>query len=166
MDINTLKQLSSGMPCKTIPINGKPYLNRYYAGTFADGRDLWLHEFLTSDSERHVHSHPFIFRSIVLSGQYIEEREIAGMMAMVTRKAADMSDLEIITMIKSVSMLPSQYAILHGTRTTVFDWHRIADVIPGTWTAMIVEPERLPFWYFRDGDELTAVKSSPREWWL
>ena len=54
-----------------------------------------------------------------------------------------------------------------GRPITVFDWHRIARVAPETWTAFIVEPARLPMWYFKDDmGRLESVAASDRKWWL
>ena len=68
-----LTAVTATRPCKTIQINGQDYLRRYYVGTQVAGNDVWLHEFLSSDGERHLHSHPFTARSIILMGGYTEE---------------------------------------------------------------------------------------------
>ena len=155
-----LKAVTARMPCKTIPINGHDYLRRYYAGTQRSGRDVWLHEFLSADGERHLHNHPFTARSIILSGGYTEElpgyqedhqpNPVAG----------------VIVRVLEAGQVPETADI--GRHMAAADhWHRIARVRPHTWTMMIVEPHRLPHWYFRDDDGTTVqMDSSPRDWWL
>ena len=143
-----LMDLTATMPMKQIDIGGKPYLQRYFVQTLADGRDLWLHRFLSADGEQHLHSHPFNSESVILCGGYVEE---TGDARVERYGDADLQD------------------VIDGTVTgrviTVFDWHRIVRVEPDTWTAFIVSPERLPFWYFLDDGRLTPVPSSPRDWW-
>ena len=49
---------TASMPLKTIEVNGEEYLRRYFFKHLDDGSQLWLHHFLTTDSDRHLHSHP------------------------------------------------------------------------------------------------------------
>jgi hypothetical protein len=156
------------MPMKQINIEGNPYLQRYYAGTFVDGADLWLHRILTSDGERHLHSHPFNFSTSMIVGAYTEEyidaagnKDFRVIIAQQSHIYSSIfSEIERQKSFKFLWKLPNSRPI------TVFNWHRIAVAEPDTWTACIVEPERLPFWFFKnDEQEFEAVKSSPREWW-
>jgi hypothetical protein len=153
-----LHQITATMPCKTIQVHGADYLRRYYAGTFKDGSDLWLHEFLSCDGDSHLHSHPFNARSVILHGWYDEETPEGAFRRTPTAAARVIYDaLRVGVSCVAVGSL--------GRPVTVFDWHRIAVVAPETWTAFIVEPRRLPFWYFRnDSGELEPVGASPREW--
>lgn len=147
-----LLALTASMPMKQIDVNGKPYLQRYYAGTTAKGDDLWIHRFLSSDGDRHLHSHPFNARSVVLCGGYLEE----------TPRGVFHRNPDGLTPSEAI-----KFADHIGRPITVFDWHRIASVAPQTWTLFIVEPPRLPMWFFRDGEgNLEAVKASPRDWFL
>lgn len=152
------------------------YIQRYYAGTFRDGSDLWLHRFLSNDGDRHVHSHPFEFSSVMLCGGYTEEFI-----------AKDGSKDHRITLPNPSSQLPELLeeflrgmnsnfppmshvflSLVRGAQNSidVYDWHRICAVNDDTWTAVIVKPKRLPKWFFKDDNgELTDVVSSQRDWW-
>ena len=153
-----LTEYTSQMPCKTIQINGADYLRRYYAGTFENDQDLWLHEFLTCDGERHLHCHPFESRSFIICGGYTEETPDG-----LYEHRAD----EIPEWLKLALLGVLDRAGGGGRRISVYDWHRIAAVLPGTWTAFIVDHRRLPMWCFRSEDgTLEPVKASPREWYL
>jgi hypothetical protein len=156
------------MPMKQINIDGKPYLQRYYVGTFMDGPDLWLHRILTGDGERHLHSHPFNFSTSMLAGAYTEEYLKPDGEKDFNCVSATKSD--IYTSIFSQIYMKKSYAFVWQLPShrdiSVFDWHRIADAMCDTWTACIIEPERLPCWFFKDDDgKIESVKSSPREWW-
>jgi hypothetical protein len=154
-----LHQITADMPCKTIQVHGMDYLRRYYAGTFKDGSDLWLHEFLSCDGDPHQHSHPFNARSVILHGWYDEETPEGTFRRTPTAAARVIYDALRVG-VPSVSAGPL------GRPVTVFDWHRIAVVAPDTWTAFIVEPRRLPIWFFRDeGGNLEPARASSRDWW-
>ena len=139
MNHEFLMDITVGMPMKTINVNGEPYLERYFVCETADGTQLWLHRFLRNDSERHLHAHPWKARSRMLCGWYHEEREYG-----VTFR--NMTDDEIY-------ITPDRL-------------HRISAVEPNTWTLMVVEPERLPQWYFvNDQGEREYMETSPRDWY-
>ncbi|RZA05197.1 MAG: hypothetical protein EOO68_07060 [Moraxellaceae bacterium] len=138
-----LELLKLTMPCKTIEINQQPYLNRYFVSQDAQGTQEWLHEFVSADSELHLHSHPWKAVSIVLTGGYCEERlDVNG------AKKTRFYNVGAVNVIDA--------------RTT----HRITKVFPCTWTLMRVEAERLPSWDFIDelGNQ-TSVAGSSADWW-
>jgi len=156
-----------------------PYLQRYYAGTFRDGKDLWLHRFLRNDGDRHLHCHPYNFTTVMLCGGYTEEyRNNEGINEWRTTKPHNGSDiaeilpdyLQNLAKFKGFdSHLAASYNFIGhcggGRDITVFDWHRIAVVEPETWTAMIVDPQRMPMWFFNDdNNNLEAMRGSPRDW--
>lgn len=163
-----LRELTAGFPHKTIEISGEPYLRRYFVRTWG-GVDYWLHEFLSSDGERHLHNHPFVMRCAVLTGGYDEE--LGGFTGTTPRGPAALSPASLFqcarALLEESEGTQGAYLDALGARTVdPFTWHRIASVIPGTWTLCAVEPQRLPFWYFKDAaGGLGAVKSSPRHWW-
>ena len=65
--------LTSRLPTRLIKLDDKPYLERYYLGQLF-GVTFYLHRFVSGDSERHLHNHPWHWaRSIILSGSYKEE---------------------------------------------------------------------------------------------
>lgn len=68
-----LYRLTGHLPCRLIKLDGDPYLERYYVGQLF-GVTFYLHRFVSSDSERHVHNHPWGWgRALVLAGSYVEE---------------------------------------------------------------------------------------------
>ena len=52
---------------------GRPYLHRWRLLSLPNGRRLYLHHFVRSDSQRDLHDHPKTFISIGLLGGYVEE---------------------------------------------------------------------------------------------
>lgn len=155
-----LLRLTAKMPMKQIDINDKPYLQRYYAGETACGtHDIWIHRFLSEDGDRHVHNHPFVACSIVLSGGYDEQ--IHGKQHR-TREASLVAE----SVVAALDFLTPTMFIGHQAMIDPFHWHRIENVLPETWTLMIVNKKRLPFWYFMDGGKYTQMKSSPVDWWI
>ncbi len=69
-----LYRVSGRLPCRLIDIEGQPYLERYYLGKCL-GATFYLHRFVSGDSERNVHDHPWPWAfSLILSGAYVEER--------------------------------------------------------------------------------------------
>ncbi len=172
----TLLRLTVDMPMKQININGQGYLQRYYAGTFRDGSDLWLHRFLSNDGDRHVHSHPFEFQSVMLCGGYTEEflTDDGSKDHRVTlpNPYSNLHDLleEFLVSLKK-NFRPQSSAFLHAAggaqnEIDIYDWHRICAVNDDTWTAVVVKPKRLPKWFFKnDEGELVDMLGSPRDWW-
>lgn len=69
-----LYRLSGRLRCRLIPIDGRPYLERYFVGRVA-GVTVYLHRFLAADGDREVHDHPWRWSlAWVLTGGYREER--------------------------------------------------------------------------------------------
>jgi len=125
---------------KSIDLNEVPYLQRYYMGGIF-GYQIWLHRFMTADSERHLHSHPWTAVSVVLSGWYIEE--IHG---------APSANLRLRLRLPAV-IGPSRI-------------HRIGWTQAGTWTLMLVGRKRESEWFFiDDSGKKVSMKTSERDWW-
>lgn len=158
----------------------KPYLHRYYAGTFKDGKDLWLHNFKCSDSERHLHSHPFEFETIMLCGNYTEQYRHGMEGEIITRytspcewRSLDTAIERILqrlaSPIKEAAPLSSIMLGLAAEHRSVglYDWHRITHAEVDTWTAVIVDQNRLPAWFFMDDNtgDIEHRDYSPRDWW-
>lgn len=118
---NSLELLKLTMPCKTIAINNKPYLNRFFISQDDKGTQEWLHEYVCADSEPHLHSHPWKAISTVLSGGYIEER-----IGEDGAKKSRFCGLGAVNMIEAKST------------------HCITKVFPFTWTLMRVDAQRKP----------------------
>lgn len=157
--------LTAEMPCREIAVGGQLYLRRYMAGTTADDYDVFVHHFLTADGDRHLHSHPRDSYSLPILGGYREEMPQGVHWRYPFTMNAGMEQM-LVDFIREPCAHHFDRAGLKAfcRHITVFDWHRIAEVEPGTWSLFIVGPEILPYWYFRDGDNLEAVKSSPRDW--
>lgn len=166
MNNDTMLELTKDMPCKTIEVNGAPYLRRYFAGTTADNYDVFVHQFLSADGDEHLHSHPRDSYSLPILGGYVEQMPDG----LFEREWLGWVDPERVTdflqFVADTEWMESPLKKCVSRHITVFDWHRIAEVKPETWSLFIVGPEILPFWYFRDdAGNLEAVKSSPRDWW-
>ncbi len=138
MHHDLLMLLTANMPMKVIQVNDQDYLERYYVNTDLDGTQHWLHRFLRSDSERHLHSHPWEAESTILCGWYREQYP----------------DMEV---------LRKQGDVNHINPDTL---HRIVDVKPDTWTYMKVYPGRSDNWFFiGDDGAKTPMRTSEPEWW-
>lgn len=126
---NLLYLMTAVLPCRLIKLDGLPYMERYYLGKWF-GRYRYLHRFVRSDSERHLHDHPWpVATSRVLTGRYIEER---ADLAPIQVQAAKQGKRPIITP-------PHRKAVtrrnrLTSSRTWHTSIHRITDVQPETWT--------------------------------
>lgn len=169
MNNKMMMEITKGMPMKQINIDGKPYLQRYYAGEIAGRCDLWIHRFLSSDGDRAVHNHPFLCKSFVILGGYDELIvDHAGRSSTEIREAVYPHELRSL-----VAALPNRAKLIkpehfdhHCHEISPLTWHRISYVEPETWTMLCVWPDRVPFWYFREGDDGHKVENaSPRDWW-
>lgn len=147
MNHEYLLSITKDMPCKTIEINGKPYLSRYFAGSSVQGGQWWLHQYHSADGERHLHTHPWRGRSLILCGGYIEEfLQCDGRM----------------TNRRYFNPNPGHYNMIYTTTL-----HRIAEVEPNTWTLLYIEPGRLETWKFIDDDGAEQImQASPEDWYL
>jgi len=151
--------------CRLIDLSGKPYLERYFVGQLF-GVTFYLHRFVSSDTERHVHNHPWRHgASIILAGSYIEE--------------------------KVVDLCPPagpSGAILERTYRRWFNrvncntFHRISNAPAGTWTLFFHGPRmrtettgHQKGWGFLESAHLvtgehvtvfTPYKSRGSHWWL
>lgn len=113
-----LFNLTAGRPCRLINIADKPYLERHYLGQ-ALGVTFYLHRFVSGDSERHVHNHPWARGcAFILAGSYTEE--VATDICPASGNAAG--------------------CVTERVRRRWFNvvnaatFHRIHDAAPGTWT--------------------------------
>lgn len=153
-----LYRLTANMPARLIKLDGRPYLERYYVGQLF-GVTFYLHRFVSSDSERHLHNHPWTWgRALVLAGAYDEES-----VTDLTPAAPD-------------GCMTTWRRIRFWNRVDGNHFHRIAWVRPGTWTLFFhgrraqVGPDLVPKgWGFleRRGD-LVAFQRFPtsrQAWW-
>lgn len=130
------------MPCKEIVVNGELYLRRYFMCEHPDGAQEWIHQFVSRDGDRHLHSHPWHAVSTILVGHYTEEY---------------MDDGEI----KTDTFYAGENNILDPGHI-----HRIAYISPYCWTHMLVGASRLPQWFFVDDKgNKEFVKTSDPDWW-
>lgn len=145
MNHTTLYMLTADCPCKIIEVGGHPYLERYYMGQSDTGGMWMIHHFLREDSERHLHTHPFMANVMVLTGGYVEEfmdgPESGRFKNRAYFRAGDTRKLYPTTL------------------------HRIVSVEPDTWTLLHVKPGRNPTWEFiDDAGNRTVMQSSPENW--
>lgn len=109
--------LTAGLPCKQIMLDGRPYLERYYLGTLL-GVTFYLHRFISSDTERHLHNHPWNWgRALVLSGGYVEE-----------------SVRDICPHAGPSGCILNRRYIHWWNKVDGRFFHRISNAKPGTWT--------------------------------
>lgn len=162
-----LMTYTKGKPMKQIDVGGQPYLQRYYIGRAFGHEDLWLHRFLGADVAEHLHNHPFEATSVVLTGQYTEEVDTLQYKGPRVRNPTEFAQGVIEQVINDqLPLLALTNTRRLGFPLSPFTWHRITRAEKDTWTLMIVEPARLPFWYFREPDgSYITVESSPRDWY-
>lgn len=127
-----LRAWANRLRVRVISIDARPYLLRFLVAQVA-GCEIYLHKFLTADGERHLHDHPWRWSfSLVLAGGYLEEvmRHVDGYTGPVVgielRKAPCLN-------------------------VTGRGFHRIASVVPDTWTLFVVGP-RAKMWGFLEFD--------------
>lgn len=134
---NWLYRITKHKPMRLIEVGGKPYLERYFMGTWG-GRQIWLHRFLRDDAEKHVHSHPWAALSFILTGGYTEE---------IAHKGLKPDD------VRGRYRLTFNYTYLeHCAPGLNFiganHRHRIVQVLPGTWSLMVVGKRHGKGWAF------------------
>lgn len=158
-----LYRLTANRPCRLIQLDSGPYLERYYIGQLF-GLTFYLHRFVSADSERHLHNHPWRWgRSLILSGSYIEERV-----------------LDICPHASSSGCMTETRRIKWWNVVNDNTFHQISAAEPNTWT-LFFHSERvtvdhgagkiLKGWGFLESadSELTIFRpfySSNSEWWL
>ena len=115
--------LSSFLPCRLIKLDSGPYLERYYVGQLF-GVTFYLHRFVSSDSERHMHNHPWGWgRALVLCGRYVET-----------------SVIDICPHANVSGALLTRRYIRWWNRVDGNHFHQISDAAPGTWTLFFHGP--------------------------
>ena len=162
-----LFNLTGRLPCRLIKPDGRPYLERYYVGQLF-GVTFYLHRFVSADSERHVHTHPWTRGgSVILAGSYTEE--IATDLCPHAGPAGSVLETRRVRWFNAVG----------GSR-----FHRISDAAPGTWSlffhgerarvnlGMTSKPKG---WGFLEQGHLLGFQAvtvfkpyastSPLEWW-
>ena len=135
-----LYRISADLPCRLIDIDGNPYLERYYLGKIF-GITFYLHRFVSADTERNVHDHPWgRAAALVLAGGYKEER----------LKYFDLKD----------GGWTSKNRNIHWLKLNVIDgacFHRIGDAKPETYTLFMHGP-RVKSWGVLQSFELTSCQ--------
>lgn len=113
-----LFKLSGRLPFRSITRDdGEPYLERYYVGQLF-GVTFYLHRFVSSDEEPHLHNHPWKRgRALVLSGGYDEE--------VVVDLCPALGGSGCITKTQRIRW----WNVVNGNT-----FHRISAASPGTWT--------------------------------
>lgn len=116
-----LFRITDKLPCRLISrCPEEPYLERYYLGQLF-GVTFYLHRFVSSDREMHLHNHPWNWaRALVLSGSYDEEYVID-----LCPNATPFGESGCITRTRRVRW----WNCINGNH-----FHRIANAKKGTWT--------------------------------
>lgn len=157
----SLLSFTADAPMKQINIDGKPYLQRYYMGTTADGWDMWVHRFLSCDPDRHLHNHPFEFKTVCLHGGYTEEiKTIKGVERLgcfAARNGVKRLEFNVL----------SDFVSNYGRFRGIGSWHRIAKILPNTWTVLLVNRNnRVPYWYFDNDGAYEIREGSGFDWFV
>lgn len=116
------------------PTSGDPYLTRYIIARTPFFR-IFLHRFHQPDPDRDVHNHPWRALSVIIRGGYTE--------LVVPDAIRDGRGV--------IASVRDQYAVTQWGRwwpkinqLKEHEYHRITDILPGTWTLVFGGP------YFRD----------------
>lgn len=118
-----LYRLTAKLPCRLIELDSGPYLERYYLGQMF-GVTFYLHRFVSSDSEEHLHNHPWRYgAALILSGGYTEERAF-----------------DICPHVAGSGCLTQKVRRGWYNRVDGNTIHRIMDALPGTWTLFVHGP--------------------------
>lgn len=119
-----LYKLSAELPCRLIHLSSGPYLERYFVGQWF-GVTVYLHRFVSSDKERHLHNHPWTWgRAFVLAGGYDEE---------VVTDLCPRMPFGCVTEYRRINW----YNRVDGAT-----FHRIDRPDPGTWTLFVHGPRQ------------------------
>lgn len=111
--------------------DGTPYMGRFWL--FRTGLvSARVHRIYTRDHDLHLHDHPFSFVGLVLRGGYLESRPV-------TAEPCFSGDRERT---EETFRLAGSWAYRRAT-----DRHRIASVLPDTWTLIFMGP-RVHWWGF------------------
>jgi len=142
-----LYKITAQLPCRLIDVNGSPYMERYAMPKFLRtalkrlGFTAYLHRFVSSDSERNVHDHPWPWAiAFVLTGRYIEQR-VTGL------------DIEN-------GWISKLQTIRWFNRLGSLDFHCITKPQPNTWTLFIHGP-RTKSWGFLEAIDTGTVYHQP-----
>jgi len=125
--INCILYFISGFfPCRIIMVNDKPYLERYFITD-----KIFIHRFLSSDGDRHVHDHPWYWAfSIILTGKYHEEL-----------LDNEQESCKWFNFISSTHM------------------HRITWIKPNTWTLFVTSKRTFNGWGFLNNETGKYIKA-------
>lgn len=152
-----LMWLTRNLPLRTIPLASGPYLERYFVCQWF-GVNVYLHRFLSSDTERHLHNHPWGWGgSVVLSGGYDEE----SVLDLCPRMPGG-----AISRLRRVNWF---------NRVDGNHFHRISNAAPNTWTLFIhgprqwaTRPDGVPVrkgWGFLENCKFVEYPSAAEDWW-
>lgn len=135
---------------RIVGLDGAPYLTRLrVVQTPLFG--LYLHRLHRGDWDRHLHSHPWAFASVVLRGGYYEELATP----VIPREAPEKSCL---TLDVEAYRGPGRPRIMR--RDVV---HRIVTVEPNTWTLVAVGRRRDDWGFYVPGRGMVPWRTYLRE---
>jgi hypothetical protein len=148
-----LGRLIDRIPHHTIPIDGKPYLTRYFLTgknekVIGERPNLFLHHFHMSDQGRELHNHPYTGTSLILKSGYIEERvKVLGLATHL-----DYSQHGVTTVMSTPAYSQLEAKVVRAgdiNRLGLDDFHRaeLLDTVKGAWTLFYTGP-RVKEWGF------------------
>ncbi len=139
-----LYKFTANKPCRLIDIDGAPYLERYYLGTFL-GWTFYLHRFVSGDGDRSLHDHPWKRAvSVVLAGSYRESR-------------LDYLNTEHTCGMNTTERVVRWFNIIRGS-----DFHQILDAKPNTWT-LFMHSSRSKGWGFLKISNMRLMENETAE---
>lgn len=103
--------------------HGQPYLVRWWVIPRNRFFNVYVHQFYRSDDDRALHDHPWWNVSLVLVGEYIEHRILAGGIHTMTRRKAASFVARMPRTAHRIELLPdSTCTTLFITGPRVRDW--------------------------------------------
>lgn len=175
---NLLYRLGNKLPIRVISDNGLPYLERYYVCTLF-GLRVYLHRFVGSDPMRGWHDHPFYpCLSVVLWGEYGEERGIPSDVDYMMRDSQSVSHFDIkpqrVRWFNWLARNTAHRVVIGNDWSTGIDGANYSSRSKECWTLFVHPAEYRTAWGFwtRKANGLswasfdggTGTKSSG-EWW-
>jgi hypothetical protein len=147
-----LYKITGRLPVRLINVNDAPYLERYHVGT-AFGWKIYLHRFVSSDGEHHLHNHPWRHGlSIILSGGYTEEVAV-----------------DVCPHASASGMIVTRVERRWFNRVDGAYIHRIAESLPNTWSLFmhgprqVVDGGRLKGWGFFERCDTGDTRYTPAQ---
>ena len=111
----------------------QPYLVRWWVIPRNRFFNVYLHQFYRSDDDRALHDHPWWNVSLVLVGEYIEHRILAGGIHTMTRRKAGSLVARMARTAHRIELLPDSTCttlFLAGPRVRDWGFHCLRGWVP------------------------------------